>query len=72
MSKVASITISTKSRQRSPSSDSSPTSPIIYKVGVTGDIQHGANQITSSESDEDKNVGGRRRSSGSSPERRFV
>ena len=77
MSKVASITISTKSRQKSPSCDSSPVSPGISKADAEDGIQYRDGRaekpagITSSDSEEDKGMR-RRRSSGSSPERRFA
>ena len=71
MSKVASITISTKSRQKS-SSDLSPVSPTIYKIDDGLQQKDGRGErparIASSDSEEDKHT--RRTSSGSSPERK--
>jgi len=72
MSKVASITISTKSRQKS-SSDLTPVSPTIYKIDDGLQQRDGSEErparIASSDSEEDKHT--RRKSSGSSPERKL-
>lgn len=77
MSKVASLTISAKSRGRL-SSDGSPTSPTNSKLEAEDDISeenqnafHLNDEVNgSSGSEDDKNLRGRGSSSGSSPERK--
>ena len=78
MSKVASLTISAKSRGRTSSSDGSTTSPRTSKFEPEDEISeenqnvfHLNDEVNgSSGSEDDKNLRGRGSSSGSSPERK--
>ena len=78
MSKVASLTISAKSRGRTSSSDGSTTSPRTSKFEPEDDISEENQNVFnlndelngSSGSEDGKNLRGRGSSSGSSPERK--